>query len=310
METKTKGVVLIAGGHPIYTHYAYNLALSIRDHSQIPIMLYYHGAGISYLFQDQLEVFTSIEELPQEYFMVDGKEQFVKSKLHLYELSPFDETIFLDTDTIFTDTRVSGKTIEMLFEENANSDIQFACRAEKNMDEPTRSEWITLSEIEAKYGFKHWYELSSEFIYFKKNKVAKSVFDKALYYYFNHGLGTKKWIIENGQKKLEEKPGITEFAGGIPDEVPFGLALESLGVSIKAPYHPSYWQPEFFNRTIPDNEIIRNHYLISIGGAALQPNTRRIYDDHAKHYCGKTTFKRAAYRAVEKSSVLKERRFI
>lgn len=312
MDNKTKGVVLISGGHPMYSHYAANLAMSIRDHSDIPIVLFYEGAGLSYLFQDQKDLFTDILELPIEYYMTTDGARYVKAKLHLYDLSPFDETLFLDVDMIFSDTRISGKKIEDLFKENEMREIQFACRGEKKMDEGIRSEWVNLSEVKNIHGFDHWYELSSEFIYFKKGETAQKVFDTALNYYDNPGMEIKRWIVENGRPKLEEKPNaIAEFAGGIPDEVPFSFALEKLGVKIKAPYLPSYWQPFYFAKTIPDVEVQRRFPLVSIGGAALQPNTQRIYNTLAKYYAGKTLHKRSPYQAVAKKEVLnKERRFI
>lgn len=306
-----KGIVLIAGGHPLYVHYAHNLAMSIRSHSDIPIVLFTQGAGLSFLFEDQKQMFTDILELPPEFYMVDGKPHFVKAKLHLYDLSPFDETIFLDSDMIFCPINLSNKPIEKLFEENADCEIQFACRGEKKMDEGIRSEWVNLPEMKNIHGFDHWYEVSSEVIYFKKGDVARDVFDKAIYFYSNHGMETKKWVIENGAFKMEQKPNaITEFDGGIPDEVPFSMALEATRVKIKAPYIPSYWQPQYFNRVIPDVQIQQNHYLVSIGGATLQPNTERIYNNLVKHYSQKTIHKRPPYNAVAKMSILKERRKI
>lgn len=311
METK-KGIVLIAAGHPVYTHYAVNLAMSIRDHSDIPIVLYAHGVGVNYLFQDQKDLFTEIRELPPHTYITYSGAHYVKAKLFLYELSPFEETLFLDTDMIFCDSRISGKKVEHIFLENQDKEIQFASRGDKTMDEGIRSEWVNLKEVQAIHGFNHWYEVSSEVIYFKKGDVSKSVFDKALYYYDNPGMETKRWTVVDGRPKLEEKPNaIAEFAGGIPDEVPFSMALESTGVKINGTYSPSYWQPHFFNRVKSDSDIQKNYYLVSIGGALLQPNTKRLYNTLARYYSEKTEHKRPPYQAVEKKSVLKtERRFV
>lgn len=311
MDNKTKGVVLIAAGMPLYTHYAANLAMSIRDHSGIPIVLFTEGAGINYLFQDQKDLFTDILELPVEFYMTIDGPRYVKAKLHLYDLSPFDETLFLDVDMIFSDTRLSGKKIEDLFKENEKREIQFACRGEKKMQEGIRSEWVNLTEVKNIHGFDHWYELSSEVIYFKKGETAQKVFDTAIQYYDNPGMGIKRWVIENGHAKLEEKANaIAEFAGGIPDEVPFSMALEKTGVKIQAPYLPSYWQPQYFAKLIPDAEVQRRFPLVSIGGAALQPNTKRIYNTLVKHYASKTIHNRTYWAVAKKDVLKKERRFI
>lgn len=302
-----RGVVLIALGHPLYTHMAYNLALSLRFHSDIPIVLFTQGGGINYLFADQKEIFSEIRELPQEFYIVDGKEHFIKSKLHLYDLTTFDETIFIDSDTIFS----PYKKIENLFDDNKDCEIQFACRGDKQMEEGIKSEWVNLSEVKEIHGFNHWYELSSEFIYWKQGEVAQKVFDTAIDYYSNHGMGIKKWVAVNGKLQIENKPNcIMEFAGGIPDEVPFSMSLESTQTKIKSPYVPSYWQPAYFTKVIPDEKIKQDFYIISAGGATKQPNIERIYNNLAKFYCSKTERKRVHYMLPEKRRELTERKSI
>lgn len=298
-----RGVILIAAGHPYYSHMAYNLALSIRHHSDVPIVLFYEGAGINYLFEDQKEIFTDIQELPEEFYMNEGNPHYVKPKIHLYDLTPFDETIFLDADMIFS----PFKMIEDLFEENKNREIQFACRGEKRMDEATKSEWVNLSEIQNIHGFNHWYEVSSEVIYWKQGEVAQMFFDTAIDYYSNHGMNIKRWV---GDKLEEKENAIQEFAGGVPDEVPFSLALEKTGVKIVAPYIPSYWQPAYFTKIIPDLDIKKNFYLVSAGGAMVQSNIKRIYDNLAKHYTQNTTKKRSFYQLIPKQKILAERKKI
>lgn len=295
-----RGIILIASGHPYYTHMAYNLAMSIRFHSEIPIILFHDTIGIKYLFKDQQEVFTDMVELPHEFYYVDGKAQYVKSKLHIYDLSPFEETVFLDADMIFS----PYKKVEDLFDENRDKLIQFACRGERSMADKTKSEWVTLSEIQAVHGFTHWYELSSEVIYFKKCEQVQEFFDIANYYYHSHGMEVKRWVNNVLEKKVN---AIQEFAGGIPDEVPFSLAFEKSGMKITAPYRPSYWQPEFVNKTIPDVDIQKKHYLISAGGATMQPNIKRIYDNLAKHYARHTVHKRPPYQLRAKRDLIKER---
>lgn len=302
-----RGVVLIAAGHPLYTHYAFNLALSIRDHSSIPIALFYQGAGLSQLLPYQHHVFSQIEEIPKEYYTENGKEVFIKVKTHLYDLTPFDETVFLDADMVFS----PFKKIEDLFDENKDREIQFACRGDKNMQDNIHSEWVSLPEIKEKFGFEHWYELSSEVIYFKKGETAKKVFDLAKHYYSNHGMNIKRWVVVAGKYELEKKPNaITEFAGGVPDEVPFSIALEVAGVKIKSPYVPSYWQPQHFKKITSDVEVKKNYYLISIGGKKLQTNTERIYNSLMSHYHRMAGIKRSPYPAQIKEKLLHERKKI
>lgn len=293
-NTKNRGIVLIAAGHPMYTHMAYNLALSIRNHSNIPIVLAYAGPGITYLFDDQKDIFTDIFEIPKEFYTTtDGRTQWIKTKVHLYDLTPFDETLFLDSDMIFS----PFKKVEDLFMEIEENEIQFACRGDKTPDDTLKSEWTNLKDVQRVYGFNHWYELSSEVIYWKQGEIAKEFFDHAIEYYTN--LSSDKPLID-----------VHAFAGGIPDEVPFSLSLESLGIKINSPYAPSYWQPAHFNKITPDVQIQKNYYLISTGGAAVQPNIKRIYSNLTKFNSQKTEKKRAPYPLIAKQNLLAERKKI
>lgn len=295
-----RGIVLIAAGHPLYTHYAYNLALSIRVRSDIPIVLFYQGDGITYLFDDQKAVFSDRFEIPLEYYAVGDRHEYIKIKTHLYEMTPFDETIFLDADMILS----PFKNIEDLFNENKDCNIQFACRGDKKMSEGIHSEWVNLKEVAAIFDIDHWYELSSEVIYWKQSEQAQAVFETAKYYYSHHGMDRKRWV--NGKLEIKDN-AIMEFAGGIPDEVPFGIALEKCGVKIRSPYLPSYWQPYYFTKIHSEIDIQKNFYLISTGGATKQTNIERLYNNLCKHYSQQTEKKRVPYQLQEKRKLISER---
>lgn len=296
-----KGYLLLATGHPMYSHYAFNAAAAIRCNSKLPIALIHEGAGLSQLFDNQREVFDQLIPIDPELLKENGIRQDIKGKLSLYDLSPFDETVFLDVDLTISPMRKLDELFDQEFP------LQFGCRGEKTMEEGVRSEWVKLPEIKKIFGFTHWYDLSSEFIYFKKSPEVKNVFDDAKYFYSNHGMGIKRWI---GDKLEDKEDSIMEFAGGVPDEVPFALSLEKNNFKIRAPYTPIYWQPQFFNKMISDTEVKKNYYGISIGGAVLQPNTERIYNQLTKHYIPRLGIDREPYKAVVKMRELPERKRI
>jgi len=293
-----KGVVLIASGHPYYSHMAYNLAVSIRDKSQIPITLFHQGVGLSFLFDDQKSIFD-LRELPYECVLEKGKEEHYKAKTCIYDLSPYDETIFFDADMIFS----PYKKLDDLFTDLQNTDLQFACHGEKNMDENTFSEWVDLKEVHEKYGFTHWYDLSSEVIYFKKNDAVKKFFDDAKEYYSTHGLKLK-------QMQVAGREPVTMFKSGTPDELPFSLSMEKNGIKIDAPYFPSYWQPRYFTKITKDEDVWRNFYLLSAGGAYIQPNVKRMYDNRTKDNARRMGINHVPYQLVAKSNIMKERNLI
>lgn len=293
-----KGIVLIATGHNYYTHMALNLAVSLRYKSSLPITLFHSGSGIEFLFEDQKSIFD-LRELPYECILEKGNVEPYKAKTFIYDLSPYDETLYLDVDMIFS----PYKCVDDIFKELKDIQLQFACHGEKNMDQSTFSEWVDLKDVKEKYGFNHWFDVSSEFIYFKKSDEVKKVFDDAKEFYSTHGLQLK-------QLKREGMQPVTMFQSGTPDELPFSLSLEKNNYCMTSPYFPSYWQPRYFTKTKGDQDIWKEFYLLSAGGAYLQPNVKRMYDNQMKNYFRLMGLTRPPYQLIAKSQIMKERKFI
>ena len=293
-----KGIVLIAVGHPYYTHMAYNLAVSIRTKADVEITLFHEEEGLNYLFDDQKKIFN-LMPMPLCNITENGKREPYKAKTCIYDLSPYEQTLFLDVDMIMS----PYKSVDQIFFDMEDIKLQIACHGEKNMDESLKSEWVELAEVKEKYGFNHWYDLSSEFIYFEKCDYTKQFFDDAKYFYSHHGLKLKEYS-EGG---FDPQP---MFKSGTPDELPFSLSLEKNGYKINAPYFPSYWQPRYFNRTRPEQEIWNNFYLLSAGGAAIQSNVKRMYDNITKTYFRMMGIDKVPYQLQAKRNLMPERKLI
>lgn len=287
------GVLLIALGHPMYAHYAYNLALSIKHNApEMNITVVKSGGSLNQLFDWQKEIFNNIVELDVNLIRNGEKLEYLKAKTLIYDLSPYDKTIYLDVDMIFS----PYKNINDLFNHEG---LVFAVRGEGV------SEWVDKELLFSTYGISHWYDLSSEFIFFEKSKQNKKFFSDAAKYYDD----TKIPLITNAQKK-EGAKGITMFANGKPDELPFGLAIEKNGIKLKCPYLPTYWQPHYFTKRLDDVRIQKEFYALSAGGNNISQNTQRIYNNLTKYYYHQRGIKRVPYQLVAKSKVLPERRLI
>src|SRR3990167_929155 len=176
-----RGIILIAAGHPFYGRYAYNLALSLKSTApDLPIALFYSGSGISHFNDGMKSVFDSISEIPTKYITRKGLTEYIKAKTALYDLSPFDETIYLDVDMIWLPQR----SIYQIF--NQLKDVYFTIKTRGSVSlsdtiKPDHSWWANIEEVKSAYGFTSgkWLTLSSEFIYFKKGKAQKKFFDTA-----------------------------------------------------------------------------------------------------------------------------------
>ena len=117
-QPKTKGVLLIALGHSQYGNMAVNLANSIKyNNKNTKIHLVYTESAFSQV--TDFSNFDSKEICPKEYYKNGEQTVFIKAKTHLYDLTPFDETIFLDVDTIL----FGGKDFNKFFDEFKDYDF-------------------------------------------------------------------------------------------------------------------------------------------------------------------------------------------
>lgn len=94
------GVLLIALGDKVYGEQAYNLAMAIKYISPTTkVCLVHNDTSIANL--PTLSFFDELVRIPEEYYTTDGKPTYFKAKLYLDKLTPFEHTMYLDTDVMF-----------------------------------------------------------------------------------------------------------------------------------------------------------------------------------------------------------------
>jgi hypothetical protein len=99
------GVCIIALGYELYGTSALNLAISLKIHEpNLKIALLCEPSSIKHLNEKELSYFDYLINVPPKEF--ENKNYF-RVKLLLNELSPFQKTIYLDADNIFTDKKIS-----------------------------------------------------------------------------------------------------------------------------------------------------------------------------------------------------------
>lgn len=276
------GVITIATKHADYGRYAYNCAVSLRAISPlIPITLIADSVGISHLDDYQRTIFDKIITPELCDYHNGDKCTPLTLKYHLYKYSPYDATIYVDADTIFTPM----KSVEELFRSLKGTQFTIANRGEQDPSKGV-SEWVESGVLDVPY----WYDLSSEFIYFEKKGVAQDVFTHALAYYKENSVPTKM------------------FAGDKPDEPFLMMGMIHCGVRPhQAPYKPSYWQPaerKFMNAM----QVKQNYYLMSMGGKLISRQMRDIYNDICKNVTYKTGLK--TFTVSHKMNAMPERKHI
>jgi hypothetical protein len=282
-----KGILLVALGHPYYAHMAFNLAVGLKyQNPDIPICLAGKNGSLDQLTDEQRKLFKIKEIKDSE---VKGKYGYdpYKFKLHLNKISPFEKTLFLDVDMIWSPTKYPID----LFNELDGKKVVTINRGELKCTEgKLKSGWVDLNEVKDIYGLETVYDISSELIYFEKGEESDKFFEVAQKVY------------------NDNKMNVMNFGDGKPDEA---YLMVSLGINkIKLnKFMPTYWQPYYFTK-LHNREFMQSHYAISVGGAFIQTHVKKIYDSIADHYFNRMGIGKAPYQLIPKSRILKERKKI
>lgn len=251
----TKGIIIIATGHPYYANMAYNLCLTIKAVENIPVAIVWSESSLSHLTGAQLAMFDHKIELPSDYRTGFGV------KLHLDQLTPFDCTLCLDADMLWL-----GKKPSELFDSLAGT--PFTCITEGDSDKPNPKYyfWADVKEIQDVYKVGRVYQTRSEVIYFEKGCEV-----------FN--------FAQQLHPELELKT-IRKFGEWIPDELYFNIAIALLKIEIK-PFMPAYWS-RLHNEIMPNLSVLyKQYYLLSFGSNAASPVMKRTYDNVMQVACNK-----------------------
>lgn len=262
-KPKTKGILLIALGHVQYGNMAYNLANSIRfSNPDLPIHLVHTDSSVSQ-FPDY-RPFTTHEVCNPDYYKIGSQIVYIKAKTHMIDLSPFDETIFIDVDTLI----FGGKDLNRLFKEYEFCDITFENYGLVNRQRPDKHFWCDMELAKKVYDFSHdAYEVCSQFVYFKKTDNVKEYFEVVKDIFIN--------------PKLEGM----KFNGYLPDEMAFNIATGITGIKPhKSGYKILYWE---YSDAKNDNaktwsDIVKNYIGFSIGGNRLSKKSDATYHNIAK----------------------------
>jgi len=276
----TKGILLIALGHEQYKQMAFALAASIRVNDPDVLVAIAtdkpFDVKFSFLFSHQII-------LDEKSYTVAGKKEYIRAKLCAYEISPFDETIFLDVDQILLPKR----KISVLFDELA--EVEFTM---SNTGLAGTSVWVDIEEVKRVYGSDQpFWNYHSELVYFKKCATAKKYFTTA--------------------KKVYDKANLTtafKFAGGrMADELAFQIASIITGTYP----HKDNWTPNFWYVRNPKLSgkypyQLEEFITYSIGGAFVPMHIRTHYNNLAASYFYRLKLQNP-YKAKDKRSFLPER---
>lgn len=263
----TRGIVLIALGHANYGNYAFNLLASIRAaNATIPVAVVAEESSLAHLTEAKKAMFSHIIGCDAACYTHNGKLNYVKAKLYLDHLSPFDETIFLDVDTCWIPLQDPDK----LFESLKSSDFQIKNTGYYDVATKTRHDnnkytyWNKPELICSTYCITKTLPCcQGEFFYFRKSVQATAIFDAARQVFDEQKLSTSE-----------------AFAGCLMnDEFAFNIAIALCGYKLpQVPFVPTYWSYlDGFRMTRTD--IHKKYYAVSVGGTSVAGMAVSHYND-------------------------------
>lgn len=261
MLKQETGILLLALGHPYYGRMAYNLAMSIKAIDRnTSITLVYTEPAISHINQRNMWVFDNK-------MSIDDTDQPFGKKLELYDLTPYDRTLYIDADTLW----VSKQSPAELFAKLKGVPFTSITEGMHDYEDPSKSDpskkyffWADLEEIKKAYpSISKIYQWRSEFIYFEKCAETEALF----------------WCMKEVYSKHEKLKSIKMFADHIPDELAINIAC---GIGNFHPHvykwKPTYWDALNGGSMPAIAELQYMYYVISCGSNAAAGALRRVYD--------------------------------
>lgn len=257
------GILIIACGHRNYGKMATTLASSIRlVDTSINICLAYTDSAIANLTEDELNLFTDkVKLLPKYYTLGKNKQAYIKTKVHLDEITPYETTLFLDADQVWlwkdTPTNVIAQldTHEFIIENSGYIGFD-------NYIYPTSENWCDMKEVQQVYEFstERFYRIHSEFIFFKRTPSVIALYESIRLIY----------------TKPKVKPKV--FAGAYPDEYAYAIAISLLELyPLLDNYRPTFWYPRE-KKQLHLHQIADTYKTLSIGGSFVDEYSKKNYN--------------------------------
>ena len=263
-----RGIITIALNKPFYKELAYTLAKSFKG--KIPVAVLTDGID-----EKKAKAFSHVIEPRKKDYYDNLILNPFKLKPHVYDYSPFDETIYLDADSIFY---YNGRSIDSLFEQFNEFQIHEVKRWNKTNFERCKMVWLkhvglSLSHLFSAYNIspEFYPEYNSSFIYFKKSEANKRYFEQVQ------------------QNYTDRRTRFRKIGGHYPDEMAFNLASAQLAhYSEIENYKPVLFH--FENKKINPQEGGKKYYFLGMAGGYNSPKYVAVYNYMAEKVGGYGTF--------------------
>lgn len=178
-----KGIVIIAVSYLNYARMASNLAQSIKiNNPDTHITLLHDNKAIENLMPTEKKFFDNFIEIPNEFIQYNGRNAYGRLKCFIYDLSPYQKTIYIDSDTLM----IPNKSIEWYWEAIDKYDhlwISWTKDTVYKYNSNTISSWTTIGYIHDLFpnllNREIVTNLQTSLIGFKKKQEIKNIFESS-----------------------------------------------------------------------------------------------------------------------------------
>lgn len=282
------GVCIIALGYELYGTYALNLALSLKVYDQdCKIALLYSPEAIQHLTAEEKKFFDHFVPIPEGEYTTEGKKDYMGAKLLVNKYTPFTHTIYLDADNIWLDKKVSW-----LFGEMYGKQFFIGMNAH----------WDVKKGNTNKHGYTYWCRDEREVI---KHHNIQNILPQTVsgFFYFEKGVYAD-YVFKLAKEVHSDKAApFSTFAGGMPDEYAFNVALGLLEHKQKE-YNPVYFDK--IHGALEGHEIYSNYWAIAVGGNRVTQRVKELYNRLVDKYTTMAGLSEKRY-FQEKYKVIPER---
>lgn len=262
------GICLLCFGHESFGKLTYNLVASIKQYDDVHVTIFTDHKSISSVDKT---IFDNIVDIPHSSFYLNGIKHPNRFKLCLNEISPYENTMYLDVDSLYMSNQKLSNLFEML------NDVDLIGQNEKIVDLNNTSKifhGFDVFTFEPKFDFKNnlLHQLHGQFLLFKKNYKTKQFFDLS------------KTIYDKMDRK--EITNIHEWCwfGRPIEELSITLTTGLLDIDILDNFAPVSVQSDNFDY----NYIINNKLFLSICGSSTNELTPVggycINESYSKNY--------------------------
>lgn len=262
--------------------------MSLRaNEPSLNICLVHDKKSIEHLTEEEEGLFNYMAVADESDYTIDGKKQYQFTKLLVDKYTPFENTLYIDVDTLF----FPNKNISQLLSGLSAHDFFIGQNGAYN----------PLNKTRTNNNYTYWSEPGSISKYFGlKNNLPQTV---SGVFYFKKCAFTEKIFSRAREVYKDRRAPVVKWANGRPDEYCYNVALSEAGYS-QPNCHFVYFDK--INGQMDRKKMYDNFWGIATGGNKLIDSVKNLNNELVTLYAEAFGFKPRLH--VDKSKVITERR--